>query len=85
MTVSSLYVFWLSQCAVMQARSALFDLYGDHLRARGGRAPIAALVRLLAPLEIAAPAVRTAVAKATCETLVGFQLTDDQLRYNVTR
>ncbi|MBQ1068474.1 PaaX family transcriptional regulator, partial [Micromonospora sp. D75] len=33
----------------MQARSALFDLYGDHLRARGGRAPVAALVKLLAP------------------------------------
>ena len=38
----------------MQARSALFDLYGDHLRPRGGRAPVAALVRLLAPLGIAA-------------------------------
>lgn len=47
----------------MQARSALFDLYGDHLRSRGGRAPVAALVRLLAPLEIAAPAVRTAVSR----------------------
>lgn len=47
----------------MQARSALFDLYGDHLRARGGRAPVAALVRLLAPLDIAAPAVRTAVSR----------------------
>jgi phenylacetic acid degradation operon negative regulatory protein len=47
----------------MQARSALFDLYGDHLRSRGGRAPVAALVRLLAPLDIAAPAVRTAVSR----------------------
>jgi phenylacetic acid degradation operon negative regulatory protein len=47
----------------MQARSALFDLYGDYLRSRGGRAPVAALVRLLAPLEIAAPAVRTAVSR----------------------
>lgn len=47
----------------MEARSALFDLYGDHLRPRGGRAAIAALVRLLAPLEIAAPAVRTAVSR----------------------
>jgi len=47
----------------VNARSALFDLYGDHLRARGGRAPIAALVRLLAPLEIAPPAVRTAVSR----------------------
>jgi phenylacetic acid degradation operon negative regulatory protein len=47
----------------MQARSALFDLYGDHLRPRGGRAPVAALVRLLAPLGIAPPAVRTAVSR----------------------
>lgn len=47
----------------MQARSALFDLYGDYLRSRGGRAPVAALVRLLAPLGIAAPAVRTAVSR----------------------
>ena len=47
----------------MQARSALFDLYGDHLRHRGGVAPVAALVRLLAPLDIAAPAVRTAVSR----------------------
>jgi phenylacetic acid degradation operon negative regulatory protein len=47
----------------VQARSALFDLYGDHVRPRGGVAPIAALVRLLAPLDIAAPAVRTAVSR----------------------
>ena len=47
----------------MNARSALFDLYGDHLRTRGGRAPVAALVRLLAPLGVAAPAVRTAVSR----------------------
>ncbi|GAA4207345.1 PaaX family transcriptional regulator [Actinocatenispora rupis] len=47
----------------MQARSALFDLYGDHLRPRGGEAPVAALVRLLAPLSITAPAVRTAVSR----------------------
>jgi phenylacetic acid degradation operon negative regulatory protein len=47
----------------MQARSALFDLYGDYLRPRGGRAPVAALVRLLAPLGFAPPAVRTAVSR----------------------
>ncbi len=47
----------------MHARSALFDLYGDHLRPRGGAAPIASLVRLLGPLDIAAPAVRTAVSR----------------------
>ena len=47
----------------MRARSALFDVYGDHLRTRGDRAPIAALVRLLEPVGIAAPAVRTAVSR----------------------
>ena len=44
----------------MHARSALFDVYGDHLRTRGNQAPIASLVRLLAPVGIGAPAVRTA-------------------------
>jgi phenylacetic acid degradation operon negative regulatory protein len=47
----------------VNARSALFDLYGDHLRVRGGQAPVAALVRLAAPLGISAPAVRTAVSR----------------------
>jgi phenylacetic acid degradation operon negative regulatory protein len=47
----------------VNARSALFDLYGDHLRGRGSQAPVAALVRLLHPLEINAPAVRTAVSR----------------------
>jgi phenylacetic acid degradation operon negative regulatory protein len=47
----------------VNARSALFDLYGDHLRTRCGRAPIAALVRMLAPLDVAGPAVRTAVSR----------------------
>lgn len=47
----------------MRARSALFDLYGDHLRPRGGQAAVAALVRLLAPIGVTAPAVRTAVSR----------------------
>ncbi|HEU0129914.1 MAG TPA: PaaX family transcriptional regulator C-terminal domain-containing protein [Mycobacteriales bacterium] len=47
----------------MNARSALFDLFGDHLRERGGAAPVAALVRLLAPLGVAPPAVRTAISR----------------------
>jgi len=34
---------------------------------------------------MADPAVRTAVANATFEHLVGFQLTQDQLKYNATR
>ncbi len=47
----------------MQARSALFDVYGDHLRSRGGSAPVAGLVRLLAPLGVTAPAVRTSISR----------------------
>jgi phenylacetic acid degradation operon negative regulatory protein len=48
---------------MVDARSALFDLYGDHLRSRGAQAPVAALVRLMSPLGISAPAVRTAVSR----------------------
>ncbi|HET9898296.1 MAG TPA: PaaX family transcriptional regulator C-terminal domain-containing protein [Streptosporangiaceae bacterium] len=47
----------------MNARSALFDLYGDHLLSRGGQAPVAALVRLMRPAAISPPAVRTAVSR----------------------
>lgn len=47
----------------MRARSALFDLYGDHLSERGHAAPVAALVELLEPVGIAAPAVRTAISR----------------------
>jgi len=51
----------------MHARSALFDVYGDHLRARGDQAPVAALVRVLAAVGIAGPAVRTAVSRMTVQ------------------
>ena len=34
---------------------------------------------------LADPAIRTAVANATFEHLIGFQMTQDQLRYNATR
>jgi phenylacetic acid degradation operon negative regulatory protein len=47
----------------VNARSALFDLYGDHLRSRGGVAPVAGLIRMMTALDIAAPAVRTAVSR----------------------
>lgn len=47
----------------MRARSALFDLYGDYLRPRGGRAPVSSLVKLLDPLGFAPPAVRTAISR----------------------
>lgn len=53
----------LPDSAFVQARSALFDVYGSYLRARGGSATIAALVRLLEPLGFGAPAIRTAVSR----------------------
>ncbi len=53
----------VGQTPPVHARSALFDLYGDHLRSRGDHATVAALVRLLASLDIAAPAVRTAISR----------------------
>jgi phenylacetic acid degradation operon negative regulatory protein len=45
----------------------LFDLYGDQLLTRGGAAPVAAIVRLLEPLDVAAPAVRTAISRMVRE------------------
>jgi phenylacetic acid degradation operon negative regulatory protein len=47
----------------VHARSALFDLYGDHLLGRGGSVPVAALIRLLEPLGVRPPAVRTAISR----------------------
>lgn len=51
----------------MRARSALFDVYGGHLRQRDGAATIAALVRLLAPLGFSPAAVRTAVSRMAAQ------------------
>jgi phenylacetic acid degradation operon negative regulatory protein len=53
----------LTDSQIVRARSALFDVYGSYLRARGGSATIAALVRLLEPLGFEAPAIRTAVSR----------------------
>ncbi|GAB96014.1 phenylacetic acid degradation operon negative regulatory protein [Kineosphaera limosa] len=51
----------------MRARSALFDLYGDHVARRGGWAPVGGLVRALEALDIAGPATRTAVSRMVRE------------------
>jgi phenylacetic acid degradation operon negative regulatory protein len=71
----------------VHARAALFDLYGDHLLSRGGSAPVAALIRLLEPLGVRAPAVRTAVSRMVSQRWLapveigdgqapGYELTD---------
>lgn len=57
----------IGHTVVVHARSALFDLYGDHLVDRGGWAPVAACVGLLGSLGISAPAVRTAVSRMVRE------------------
>ncbi|HET7305733.1 MAG TPA: PaaX family transcriptional regulator C-terminal domain-containing protein [Segeticoccus sp.] len=51
----------------MHARAAVFDLYGDHLADRGSWAPIAGIVRLLGTVDVAPPAVRTAVSRLVRE------------------
>ena len=51
----------------MHARSALFDLYGDHLLLRDGWAPVSAVVGLLGSLGVSAPATRTAVSRLVHE------------------
>lgn len=68
----------------MEARSALFDLYGDHLRSRGGAAPVAALVQLLGRLDIAAPAVRTAVSRMVRQGWLSPATTDQGPGYALT-
>jgi phenylacetic acid degradation operon negative regulatory protein len=68
----------------VHARSALFDLYGDHLRARGARAPVAALVRLLAPLGVHPPAVRTAVSRMVRQGWLEPVRIDGQPGYGLT-
>ena len=51
----------------MHARSALFDVYGDHLRGRGSQAAVAGLVQLLEPVGIQPPAVRTAISRLVAQ------------------
>lgn len=51
----------------MLARSAVFDIYGDHLLAGTGWAPVAALVQLTEAVDVAAAATRTAISRMARE------------------
>jgi phenylacetic acid degradation operon negative regulatory protein len=51
----------------VRARSAVFDVYGDHLAARGYWAPVSAVITLLETCHIAPPATRTAVSRLTAQ------------------
>lgn len=51
----------------MHARSAVFDVYGDLLAEQERRTTVAGLVRLLGPVGIQGPAVRTAVSRMVAQ------------------
>lgn len=51
----------------MHARSAVVDLYGDHLRRRGWWAPVAGVVALAASCQVQPAAARTAVSRLVRE------------------
>jgi phenylacetic acid degradation operon negative regulatory protein len=69
----------------MRARSALFDVYGDHLRSRGDQAPVSSLIRLLEPVGIAAPAVRTAISRMSAQGWLEPTRVDAAPGYRATR
>jgi phenylacetic acid degradation operon negative regulatory protein len=68
----------------VHARSALFDVYGDHLLGRGGVAPVASLIRMLAPLGVQPPAVRTAVSRMVGQGWLERAETDTGAGYALT-
>lgn len=57
----------MRQTRTVHARSAVFDLYGDHLAPHGYWAPISGVITLLGSCGIAAPATRTAVSRITSQ------------------
>lgn len=69
----------------MHARSALFDVYGDHLRLKGdSTVPVSALVALLEPLGFKAPAVRTAVSRMVKQGWLAVVEAEGQRGYALT-
>jgi phenylacetic acid degradation operon negative regulatory protein len=57
----------IRQTGPVRARSAVFDLYGDHLPEHGHWAPIAAIVALLQAVGIQPSATRTAVSRLAAQ------------------
>ncbi|MGB3184816.1 MAG: PaaX family transcriptional regulator C-terminal domain-containing protein [Ornithinimicrobium sp.] len=68
----------------MRARSAVFDLYGDHLASRSGWAPVAGVVALSRACDIAAPATRTALHRMVAQGWLEQQARDGLRGYAVT-
>lgn len=57
----------MRQTEAVRARSAVFDVYGDHLAARDYWAPISGVITLLQACQITPPATRTAVSRLTSQ------------------
>ena len=72
-----------SGSAVAMVSRAAATLSDDVKRRITGKRKAGSESAAIDPLN--APDVRAAVLRATFEALVGFQLTDDQLKYNATR
>ncbi|MCW2752613.1 MAG: transcriptional regulator, PaaX family [Marmoricola sp.] len=68
----------------VHARSALFDLYGDHVRNRGGGAAVAAIIRILEPLGVTAPATRTAISRMVMQDWLAPDDFDEGPGYRLT-
>lgn len=51
----------------VHARSAVVDLFGDHLRRRGWWAPVSALLALTGTVDVAGPATRTAISRLVAQ------------------
>ena len=52
---------------MVHARSAVVDLYGDHLRRHGWWAPVAAVVTLAGAVDVRPPAARTAISRLAAQ------------------
>lgn len=68
----------------VHARSAVVDLYGDHLRRRGWWAPVAGVVALAASCDVQPAAARTAVSRLVREEWLEAQRRDGTRGYAAT-
>lgn len=57
----------MRQTEQMHARSAVVDLYGDHLSRRGWWAPVSTVVALAAAVAVRPPATRTAISRLVAQ------------------
>ncbi|HKJ11288.1 MAG TPA: hypothetical protein VJ976_02740 [Ornithinimicrobium sp.] len=62
----------------MRARSAVFDLFGDHLLPRGSGSPVAAIVALTAACAAALPPAAGAYRDVVLRDIAGFPRTIKQ-------